>query len=354
MEHLDLTPLKVLWSTFFDRVGHYDRRLGKAADQRLWFIPMYHRILRHEEADLFDFGLGVSKRHFDQHLAFFREHFHICAVQEALRIQSEEDWPDRPLLSITFDDGYLDNIDLALPLLQKHDCPATFFICTGPIVESHPFWWDLAIASATRRSGPHWQSLLTSLGVGPKRSAKAELYKVLERLWNLAYSDIEPIIDIDLAIREGLDQLCPERMQKHNVKVLSDQQMEIAAHTHHHPNLTKESELVIEDEIIRSRTLLQDWTGQPINGFATPRGLVDDRVKTICAKQDIAYVASTDCGANCDLNPYHLARFGVADEGVATLKRSLTKQLDRKSASTESLCRQVSPSLQENQQNIQL
>jgi len=352
MELLDLTPLKVLWSTFFDQIGYYDRRLGESADQRLWFIPMYHRILGDDQAEPFDFGLGVSKRHFDQHLALYRERFHVCTVQEGLRIQADGDWPDRPLLSITFDDGYLDNIDLALPLLQQHDCPATFFICTGPIVENRPFWWDLAIASAARRNGAHWQSLLTSLGVATERHVMTELQKVLGRLWDLDYGRIEPLINVDLAIVEGLDQLCPARMQKHHVKTLADQRMEIAAHTHHHPNLTKESEPVIEEEIVRSRALLQDWTGQRINGFATPRGLVDDRVKAICSTQKMTYIASTDRGANRHLEIYHLARFGIADAGLATLKRSLTTQLDLGPAPTKNLCRQVSPSLREHQPNI--
>ncbi|MGI9450823.1 MAG: polysaccharide deacetylase family protein [Geminicoccaceae bacterium] len=325
---MNLTPLKILWSACFDHIGHYDRQLNSLAGQRLWFIPMYHRILRDDQTDPFDLGLGVSKRHFDEHLTFFRERFHVCTVQEGLRIQEDGDWPDRPLLSITFDDGYLDNIDLALPLLKQHGCPATFFICTGPIAENLPFWWDLAIASAAKRNGAHWQSLLTALRLASERHAKSELLRVLGHLWDLDYGKITSLLDMNLAVKEGLDQHCPPRMQKHHVKSLADHQMEIAAHTHHHPNLTKESEPVIEQEIVRSRTILEDWTGQPISGFAPPHGLVDDRVKTICSKQEMAYIASTDRGANRDLKPYHLARFGIADAGLATLKRSLSVQPD--------------------------
>ena len=323
-----MTPLKILWSAFFDRIGHYDRRLDGLAGQHLWFIPMYHRILRDDEADPFDLGLGVKKKHFDEHLAFFGKRFHVCTVREGLRIQQDGDWPDRPLLSITFDDGYLDNIDLALPLLKQHGCPATFFICTGPIADGLPFWWDLAIASASKRNGAHWPSLLAALGLASERDEKAELQKVLGRLWDLDYGKIASLLDMNLAIKEGLDQRCPPRMQRHHIKILADQQMEIAAHTHHHPNLTKETEPIIEEEIVRSRTMLEDWTGQPIVGFAPPHGLIDGRVKSICADQKLAYIASTDRGANRHLKPFHLARFGIANAGLATLKRSLSAQPD--------------------------
>ena len=200
---MNLKMLKVLWSAFFDGVGHYDRQLREAAGDRLWFIPMYHRILRHDEIDPFDFGLGVNQRYFDEHLAFFRERFHVCTVQEGLAISKDGRWPDRPLLSITFDDGYLDNIELALPLLEKHGCSATFFICTGPISENHPFWWDLVMASAARRDGVHWRSLVESIDIKPGRDAKSELQQVLGHLWSLSYTDILLHIDVELARKEG-------------------------------------------------------------------------------------------------------------------------------------------------------
>lgn len=324
---MNLKLLKILWSTFFDRVGHYDHRLCNVAGDRLWFIPMYHRILKHDETDPFDFGLGVNQRHFDEHLAFFRERFHVCTVQEGLAISEDGRWPDRPLLSITFDDGYLDNIELALPLLEKHGCPATFFICTSPILEGYPFWWDLVMASATERNGAHWQSLLASLNIRSEKNAKIELQKALGYLWSLSYADILAHIDVDRAYKEGLDRLCPKRMQKHHVKRLADQGMEVAAHTHHHPNLTKELDEMIHHEIVYSKALLEDWTGHSIKGFAAPHGFVDDRVKRLCSEQGMVYAASTDPGANQLLNPYHLARFGIADAALATLKRSLTSTI---------------------------
>ena len=321
-----MRALKVLWSTFFDQIGHYDRRLRDISGQRLWLIPMYHRILRDGEMEPFNLGLGVSERHFAEHLAFFRRQFHVCTVLEGLQIQESGDWPDKPLLSITFDDGYLDNIELALPLLQHHDCRATFFICTGPILEDHPFWWDVVIASAENQDGGHWRSLLKALEIASGQSAKTELRKVLGRLWDLDYRSIEPLISFDEAMRQGLDQRCPPRMSKCHVNALANEEMEIAAHTHHHPNLTRESVSDIEDEIVRSRSLLEAWTGQAISGFASPRGLVDERVKAVCAKQGIAYLASTDRGANRRLTQNHLHRFGIADAGLSTLKRSLAAQ----------------------------
>ncbi|MGI9436575.1 MAG: polysaccharide deacetylase family protein [Geminicoccaceae bacterium] len=322
---MDLKPLKLVWTACFDGLGVYDRHLKRSVTDHLWFIPFYHRILEDGEEEPFDFGLGVQRRRFDQQLAFFRERFHVCTVREALDIQASGSWPDRPLLSITFDDGYLDNIDLALPLLRRHDCPATFFICTGPIESGQPFWWDRVMAIAGRSQDRAWQDLLGEIGMtADVTDPKTELEEALTRLWQLPFAKIEALLG-DASDDRTIDVDCPPRMDKGHLQILLDHGMELAAHTHNHPNLTKETDETIRREIDRSRKKLEAWTGEKITGFATPHGFVDDRVKRLCREEGMAYIASTDSGANRQLAPYHLARFGAADTNLAHLKRTLAR-----------------------------
>ena len=322
---MNLRPLKTVWSACFDGLGIYDRRLRRAGAEHLWFIPFYHRILDDDEQEPFDVGLGVSRRRFDQQLAFFQDRFHVCTVREALAIQARGDWPERPLLSITFDDGYLDNIELALPLLRRHGCPATFFLCTGPIEGELPFWWDLVIARARRREAD-WGRLLEKLGVAadPARP-KGELQAALGRLWQMPFETIKTLIDYETSPGTKASADCPPRMDKSHLRDLLDHGMEIAAHTHHHPNLTRETEDTIRSEIVQSRERLEAWTGEEITGFATPHGFVDDRVKRLCKEEGMAYIASTESGANRELAPFHLARFGAADTSLSHLKRTLAR-----------------------------
>lgn len=323
---MNLRPLKTVWSACFDGLGVYDRRIRRAGAEHLWFIPFYHRILDDDEQEPFDFGLGVSRRRFEEQLAFFRERFHLCTVRDALKIQVSGDWPERPLLSITFDDGYLDNIELALPLLHRHGCPATFFICTGPIESDLPFWWDLVIAMAGRREQREWQQLLEKLDfMADFTDPKDELQAALGRLWQMPFETIKTLLDYPSSLDAEVSADCPPRMNKGHLQVLLDHGMELAAHTHNHPNLTKETDETIRSEIVLSRSRLEAWTGEEITGFATPHGFVDDRVKRLCAEEGVAYIASTDSGANRHLAPYHLARFGAADTGLAHLKRTLAR-----------------------------
>lgn len=324
---MDLRRLKIATSEAFDRLGVYERRLRASAAERLWFIPFYHRILRDDEDDPFDFGLGVQVHRFDEQLAFFRERFHVCTVRDALAILESGDRPARPLLSITFDDGYLDNVELGLPRLRRHGCPATFFLSSGPIEDGRPFWWDVVMAMAARDDGAGLHDLAQDLDLGADYGdPKAGLCQVLERLWQLPYAAIAAHLDRHAPgwaeSRGELAAACPPRMRPHHVRDLLDGGMEIGAHTHNHPNLTKESDAAVQAEITRSKALLEGWIGEEIEGFATPHGYGDARVKTLCEDAGITYIATTDRGANHEIDAYHLTRFGVPDAPLAHVKRS--------------------------------
>ncbi len=47
---------------------------------------------------------------------------------------------------MTFDDGYVDNLTVASPILTEFGIPATFFVTTARLTETHEFWWDTLTA----------------------------------------------------------------------------------------------------------------------------------------------------------------------------------------------------------------
>ncbi len=94
-------------------------------------ILMYHRVSPHASPTMRRFT--VDPANFAAQLKYLREHgFHGITVAQFhhLRARGVRTWPGRPVI-LTFDDGYRDFADFALPLLQKYDFPATLYVVSG-------------------------------------------------------------------------------------------------------------------------------------------------------------------------------------------------------------------------------
>ena len=101
-------------------------------------IVAFHRIQETVEPDD---GLTVSLRMFERHCRFFRRHFRVVPLREIVEKLERGERLNREL-AITFDDGYRDNFDNALPVLEKLSLPATFFVVTQWMGTEVVPWWD--------------------------------------------------------------------------------------------------------------------------------------------------------------------------------------------------------------------
>src|SRR5687768_498906 len=114
---------------FFAGADNFLRRISK--NRRL--IIMYHGIGR-------DITTPVNGRHlpveqFEKQLRYFRKNFNIISLEELCEMKLKGIHPKKHTIALTFDDGYLNNISNALPLLKKYRIPATFFISTASLNE---------------------------------------------------------------------------------------------------------------------------------------------------------------------------------------------------------------------------
>ncbi len=99
---------------------------------------MYHRI---EKVDTNPWGICISPQNFEKQICFLKENFNVITVDELVVAIDTGKFTDNSLC-ITFDDGYADNYIHAKSILEKYNCPATFFIATAFINQIKPFWWD--------------------------------------------------------------------------------------------------------------------------------------------------------------------------------------------------------------------
>lgn len=101
-------------------------------------ILLYHRIAA-PPTDLH--GLSVHPDHFDEQMAWVARHGAPMTLADLARAARERRLPPRAV-AVTFDDGYLDNLRTARPILARHGVPATFFVPAGALDDGREFWWD--------------------------------------------------------------------------------------------------------------------------------------------------------------------------------------------------------------------
>ncbi len=121
-----------------DRVVAYGSRRLRREQEAHGLVLMYHRIAR-VETDPWD--LCVRPEHFESQIGMLCEQVDLVPLTE-LRSQLRKGRESRPVVAITFDDGYVDNLTVAKPVLDRFDAPATVFIATGQIGRRSEFWWD--------------------------------------------------------------------------------------------------------------------------------------------------------------------------------------------------------------------
>ena len=118
---------------------------GLGARRKL-LILTYHRVLDDVEGIV---G-GISVESFGKQIEVLSRYFQVLRLDRASMLLSEHKLPPRAAC-ITFDDGYADNFENALPILEKHNIPATFFIAAG-YLDGGIMWNDIVI-EACQNSG---------------------------------------------------------------------------------------------------------------------------------------------------------------------------------------------------------
>ncbi|QWD89163.1 polysaccharide deacetylase family protein [Polynucleobacter sp. MWH-CaK5] len=101
-------------------------------------ILLYHRVA---EVKSDPAKLAVTPICFEQHIIFLKKNYEVISLEELIERCQSNSLVGKEAV-ITFDDGYQDNLNVALPLLEKYQVPATIFVTTGMIGEVPNFQWS--------------------------------------------------------------------------------------------------------------------------------------------------------------------------------------------------------------------
>jgi peptidoglycan/xylan/chitin deacetylase (PgdA/CDA1 family) len=212
-------------------------------------VVAFHRVSDELAVD----GLTCSSAGFESFCRFFARHFRVMALSDQLAAGCDLGGT----LSITFDDGYRDNFEVAAPILRKLHLPATFFVTTGFVGSQIVPPWD---AHLSRQPG--WMT------------------------WD-------------------------------QVRSLAAMGFEIGSHTDTHVDLARADPQSVRADLAASRRKLTEALGAPVRLFAYPFGGADFITP---AARELVREAGFICCASCyggvnpaTPDPFDLRRIGISE-----------------------------------------
>lgn len=244
----------------------------KGAQARL-SILIFHRVLSEPDPLLPGEPDAAS---FDRLCAWVAEWFQVLSLDAAVACLKRGDLPARAMV-ITFDDGYADNHEVAMPILQRHGLVATFYVATG-FLDGGRMWNDTVIESVRACQLPALDVAhlgingLAKLPLGDDAQRRAAIRALLG---SLKYRPVDERLQLVHQVVEAVAAPLPGgvMLRSDQVKALRQAGMTIGAHTVSHPILLKLTAEQARREIDQSRQHLEAILGEPVRHFAYPNGV---------------------------------------------------------------------------------
>ncbi len=280
-------------------------------------ILVYHRVL--SEPDPFREGVP-SVDEFDCQMRLISRYFTPLALDDAVDAMANNTLP-RNAVCVTFDDGYRDNLTLALPILKKYHVPATVFVATG-FLDSGRMWNDTVIEALRTYEGDTLTVPQLELFEAPTADVEQRCELAAQIITDIKHLDPRDrelrVKALECAVGEGR---LPKTLMldRQGVAELHSQGVEIGAHTVTHPILSTLALDQASQELDQSRRQLESITGAPVKFFAYPNGVPGkdflEEHHLLVKSQEFKAAVTTEWGvSNFLTDPWLLRRFTPWDK----------------------------------------
>jgi peptidoglycan/xylan/chitin deacetylase (PgdA/CDA1 family)/glycosyltransferase involved in cell wall biosynthesis/SAM-dependent methyltransferase len=283
-------------------------------------ILVYHRIA---ELSPDTHELCTPPAVFEEQMACLARYCTPISLEELTRAAACDRIPERAVV-VTLDDGYLDALTTASPILQACGVPATFFVNSDRLAEPHERWWDimerLFLTSGTlpplldvQGDGYH---VRVETANPAQRSAALE--RVNEAAWALDANGRASLASRVLAW-SGLDF---DTRESHRVLTCDELRTlasrpghSIGAHTVHHLALTTQPREARHAEVASDKAALDHILGRPVPLFSYPYGDFDAELVTVVRDAGFRAAVTVEAGrVSCTTNRLLMPRYEVTRE----------------------------------------
>ncbi|MGS2724297.1 polysaccharide deacetylase family protein [Porticoccus sp. GXU_MW_L64] len=300
-------------------------------------ILAYHRILPSDDARYINEqpSMCVTPETFEKNILWLKERYIITSLAEWVEgSYFRGDSNGDRYCAITFDDGWLDNLEFALPIIKKHKIPATVF-CVADMVGKNNFWpgrLQQLLLHCTNKGVKDYQRSTSMQWLVDACSKRARFFD-----WEmLTVEEIDCLIEeakqykdceINSYINIAKETLClnyvEERCLMNSAEIKCMQKsglVDIGSHTMNHTRLTDSTcSPVLQQEIVQSKIKLQEITGTKIDIFCYPNGYAPSQAIELVSKTYRAGCALYGSWNSRKSDMARLARVGI-QESIAKNK----------------------------------
>lgn len=234
-------------------------------------------------------ALCIAPDLFRAHMCHLRDRYRLLSLNELVAGMKNGGLPERAL-AVTLDDGYLDALDNAAPILVELGIPATFFVSTDRLHEQHETWEDTLVHILF--SGASIPSFLNISYKGRTRvhptatiGERTNAFKQINELcWNLSFEDRSEII-CGVCRWSGLKlhaRNTHRLMTADEVLRLSEKPgLSIGCHGIHHLCLPVQPLPIQQREVVESKYVLESLLNKSVHAFAYPYGEYDHKSEAV-------------------------------------------------------------------------
>ena len=291
----------------------------------------YHRIGNAED-DLFDPGVfSATAEEFDNQIADLKRRLSLVTLDEALAFVdgTSKEMTRRCRVLLTFDDGYLDNYEIAYPILRSHGAQGVFFLATGMIGSCEFPWWDrIAYLVNTARRRQFSLRYPAKLAIDIDKNGLAKSLNTILKSFKQPFN-CDPARFVRELAEESMGDDPPGTTRRFlnwdEAREMSMGGMAIGSHTHSHTVLSQLEPERQREELAKSRTIILEQLGTEPKVFAYPVGHKSSfSIQTQKIAQETGYrcAFSHHGGANMQgmIDPYDVKRTKIAVQSLSRFR----------------------------------
>lgn len=228
-------------------------------------VLLYHRVFVPERDPQL---LSVSPENFAEQMSWLSRKCTVLPLEEL--VDTAAIGLPRNAVSITFDDGYFDNLTLARPILEESGVTATMFVSSGFLDSEREMWWDEAEQIFLGESSPSWDVTQPPATDGERAylSAMPRLKFLSPEARTRELDSLASARGVKVRVRDTHRGLKRDEL----ASLAGDRVLTVGGHTVRHAAL---SPLPLEDqrrEIVDDKRALEAILGARISSFAYPFG----------------------------------------------------------------------------------